>query len=197
MLFVFIPYHSPTCKQVRCQVHRSQVSLSSQWGHRLLHHAHPHQCLYQSRPGLRDCCIQRPISGQEPTQYTGYLKLYDMTLWYSSVTPITLPHLCNPSPLTCRYIESLTPENQTVGDWQKSMTATRENTPLPPQGKLPVHWLKEGSGHHENAANALWALRDLMMKDAVTVSRTLDFSQLWWDAAFLSIYCKLLFEHSE
>ncbi|KAK2168324.1 hypothetical protein LSH36_18g10050 [Paralvinella palmiformis] len=77
-----------------------------------------------------------------------------------------------------RYIENLNPDSHTVGNWDRSLYATQENTPLPNNCKLPVHWLANGVGHHENAANALWALRDLMMKDAVTISRTLEFSQL-------------------
>ncbi len=44
--------------------------------------------------------------------------------------------------------------------------------------KLPTQWLANGSGHHDNTVSALWALRDLMTKDALMVSRTLEFSQL-------------------
>ena len=58
------------------------------------------------------------------------------------------------------------------------MTASPENTPTDRSQKLPVSWLGQGVGHHDSAANALWALRDLMMKDTLTISRTLEFSQL-------------------
>ena len=81
---------------------------------------------------------------------------------------------------TDRYIEGLNPQDSgSVGGWEKSLYATQENTPTNPSSKLPVHWLANGSGHHDNTVNALWALRDLMMKDTLTISRTLEFSQLW------------------
>ena len=78
-----------------------------------------------------------------------------------------------------RYIEGLTPENRGISDWEKTLTATPENTLLSNNGKLPIHWLANGVGHHDNAVSALWALRDLMLKDTLMVSRTLEFSQLW------------------
>jgi len=84
------------------------------------------------------------------------------------------------SPVCCRYIEGLTPESRGISDWEKTLTATPENTPLSNNGKLPIQWLANGVGHHDNAVSALWALRDLMLKDTLTVSRTLEFSQLWY-----------------
>ena len=82
---------------------------------------------------------------------------------------------CSPIP---RYIEGLNPQSKSVGDWERQLTASADNTPLQNTGKLPIHWIANGVGHHDNAVNALWALRDLMMKETLTISRTLDFSQL-------------------
>jgi len=73
-----------------------------------------------------------------------------------------------------RYIEGLTSGSRSVGDWEKSLYAKPPDNPsaVPVSDKLPVHWLADGS--QENAVSALWALRDHMLKDAITVSRTLD-----------------------
>ena len=66
---------------------------------------------------------------------------------------------------------------RTVGGWDKTLSAKMPENP-PPSQQLPVHWLGNGPGHHETAAAALWALRDHMLKDALSISRTLDFCQL-------------------
>lgn len=67
----------------------------------------------------------------------------------------------------------------TIGGWEKSLNAKApDNAATVGTEKLPVHWLANGAGHHDNAVSALWALRDHMMKDAFTVSRVLDFSQV-------------------
>jgi protein polybromo-1 len=80
------------------------------------------------------------------------------------------------------YIEGLSSGSQSVGGWEKSLYAKAPENPtmssVPAPEKLPVHWLGNGPGHHDNSVNALWALRDLMMKDAMTISRVLDFSQV-------------------
>lgn len=82
-----------------------------------------------------------------------------------------------------RYIEGLSNGSQSVGGWERSLYAKAPDNLNGAHyehqsDKLPVHWLGNGAGHHENTASALWALRDLMMKDAMTISRTLDFSQV-------------------
>ena len=77
-----------------------------------------------------------------------------------------------------RYIEGLGKDDNSVGNWERSLTATPENTPLDKHAKLPVSWLGQGVGHHDNTVQALWALRDLMLKDTVSISRTLEFTQL-------------------
>ena len=77
-----------------------------------------------------------------------------------------------------RYIENLQPDRTDISNWRKQLTATEENTPLQPSGKLPVEWLGAGAAHHQNAVSALWALRDLMLKDTLSISRTLDYNEV-------------------
>jgi len=75
----------------------------------------------------------------------------------------------------CRYIEGLTSGSRSVGGWEKSLYAKPPENP-PPVDKLPVDWLADGN--QETAVSALWALRDHMLKDALTISRTLDSTQI-------------------
>lgn len=54
-------------------------------------------------------------------------------------------------------------------DWEKTLKATRDNTKVPDESKLPKHWLANGAGPHGSVTNALWALRDFMMRDALNL----------------------------
>ncbi|XP_069101022.1 protein polybromo-1-like isoform X18 [Argopecten irradians] len=76
-----------------------------------------------------------------------------------------------------RYIEGLNADKPHISDWEKNLSATPENT-LTDEGRLPAHWLAQGAGYHGNVTDALWALRDLMMKDTMSISRTLPFEAL-------------------
>jgi hypothetical protein len=76
-----------------------------------------------------------------------------------------------------RYIEGLNSEKQCVSDWEKNLTATPENTKTD-ENRLPTNWLAQGAGYHGNVTNALWALRDLMLKDTLSITRTVPFESL-------------------
>lgn len=78
----------------------------------------------------------------------------------------------------CRYIEGLNAESRTISDWDKNLSATQENTPAPDESRLPTQWLAQGAGYHGSVTDALWALRDLMLKDALNIQRTLPFEAL-------------------
>nr|XP_022295789.1 protein polybromo-1-like isoform X8 [Crassostrea virginica] len=76
-----------------------------------------------------------------------------------------------------RYMEGLRADKPYISDWDKNLTATAENTHTDPN-RLPSQWLAEGPGYHGNVSNALWALRDMMLKDTLNISRTLSFEAL-------------------
>ncbi|KAK3103095.1 hypothetical protein FSP39_016403 [Pinctada imbricata] len=76
-----------------------------------------------------------------------------------------------------RYIEGLRADRPYISDWDKSLSATPQNTRTD-ESRLPSHWLAQGTGYHGNMTNALWALRDMMLKDAMDISRTLPFDAL-------------------
>jgi len=71
-----------------------------------------------------------------------------------------------------RYIESLNLESKS--NWERQLIATQENTKGPddPNSLPAIQWLGKGIGNHGNVLNALWALRNFMMKDAMGLSKT-------------------------
>ncbi|XP_074113520.1 protein polybromo isoform X2 [Cotesia typhae] len=72
-----------------------------------------------------------------------------------------------------RYIEGLNVENRYISNWDKQMNATPENTQIPDVTKLPAEWLGNGVGNHGNVVNALWTLRNMMMRDVLAINKTL------------------------
>ncbi|KAL3851885.1 hypothetical protein ACJMK2_015582 [Sinanodonta woodiana] len=77
-----------------------------------------------------------------------------------------------------KYIEGLNADSHYISDWDKNLAATQENTQTPDESRLPGQWLAQGAGYHGNVTNALWALRDLMLKDTLNITRTLPFEAL-------------------
>jgi len=77
-----------------------------------------------------------------------------------------------------RYMEGLTAENDYVSAWDRTLTASQDNTRLDKASHLPTHWISQGLPmQHEDAVTALWALRDAMLKDSISITRTLDVSE--------------------
>ncbi|XP_046750131.1 protein polybromo-1 isoform X6 [Diprion similis] len=72
-----------------------------------------------------------------------------------------------------RYIEGLNTENRYISNWDKQMNANAENTQIPDVAKLPAEWLGNGVGNHGNVVNALWTLRDMMMRDVLAINKSL------------------------
>ncbi|XP_076447907.1 protein polybromo-1-like isoform X4 [Babylonia areolata] len=77
-----------------------------------------------------------------------------------------------------KYIEGLNVETRTISNFPKLLAATPDNTPVPNEARLPTQWLAQGAGYHGSVTNALWALRDLMLKDTLTIARTVPFEEL-------------------
>ncbi|XP_071450417.1 protein polybromo-1 isoform X3 [Hetaerina americana] len=77
-----------------------------------------------------------------------------------------------------KYIEGLQADNKYISQWERHLKATPENTRSVGAGgegalgRLPGHWLANGAGDHGSILNALWTLRDFMLRDALSISRT-------------------------
>lgn len=55
----------------------------------------------------------------------------------------------------------------------KTIRATQETTPAVDTARLPTQWLgKRAHDKPEAVVNALWQLRDFMMKDVLTIHQS-------------------------
>ncbi|XP_065223085.1 protein polybromo-1 isoform X3 [Planococcus citri] len=83
------------------------------------------------------------------------------------------PHRVLHSDIYLKYIENLSVDKPAqVGNWEKQLYAAPENVPPPDSNKLPAAWLGNGIGNHGNIMNALWALREYMLEDALNIKKT-------------------------
>jgi protein polybromo-1 len=57
-------------------------------------------------------------------------------------------------------------------DWERTLKANKEAVTTPEPEKLPVNWLANGQGAHGSVTDALWALRNFMLKDALNLHRS-------------------------
>uniref|UniRef100_UPI0037E9B83E polybromo 1, like isoform X3 n=1 Tax=Semicossyphus pulcher TaxID=241346 RepID=UPI0037E9B83E len=91
----------------------------------------------------------------------------------------TTPMFVAPPPKTQRvlhseaylkYIEGLNSESSTVSKWDQTLRAQRRDAHLTKEqeSRLPAHWLKS-KGAHTTMADALWRLRDLMLRDSLNI----------------------------
>ncbi|XP_069062179.1 protein polybromo-1 isoform X8 [Pleurodeles waltl] len=91
----------------------------------------------------------------------------------------SMPMFVSPPPKTQRllhseaylkYIEGLTAESSSIGKWDQTLSARRRDLHLTKEqeSRLPSHWLKS-KGAHTTMANALWRLRDLMLRDTLNI----------------------------
>uniref|UniRef100_A0A3Q1AJN0 Protein polybromo-1 n=1 Tax=Amphiprion ocellaris TaxID=80972 RepID=A0A3Q1AJN0_AMPOC len=69
-----------------------------------------------------------------------------------------------------RYIEGLTAESSTISKWDQALSVQRQDVRLTKEqeSRLPSHWLKS-KGAHKTMADALWRLRDLMLRDTLNI----------------------------
>ncbi|GFQ66100.1 protein polybromo-1 [Trichonephila clavata] len=72
-----------------------------------------------------------------------------------------------------KYIEGLQAESKYISNWDAHLKATPETTVVPDPQRLPTHWLGNSHENHGSALNALWALRNFMLKDALNISKIL------------------------
>uniref|UniRef100_A0A8D3E6I9 Protein polybromo-1 n=1 Tax=Scophthalmus maximus TaxID=52904 RepID=A0A8D3E6I9_SCOMX len=91
----------------------------------------------------------------------------------------TTPMFVAPPPKTQRvlhseaylkYIEGLNSESATVSKFDQTLKAQRRDAHLTKEqeSRLPAHWLKS-KGAHTTMADALWRLRDLMLRDSLNI----------------------------
>jgi len=62
-------------------------------------------------------------------------------------------------------------DSRHISNWEKGLRATPESVPTPDPSRLPAHWLGNGAGNHGSVVNALWALRDFLLRDSLHLAK--------------------------
>merc|ERR1712142_68312 len=70
-----------------------------------------------------------------------------------------------------KYIEGLNKDSRSMCNWDRQLNASQEIVRPPDESKLPVSWLAGNTGDHATSMDALWALRDFMLQEALGVVR--------------------------
>jgi len=68
-----------------------------------------------------------------------------------------------------KYIEGLNKDSRSMCNWDRQLNANSEAVRAPDESKLPVSWLAGNTGEHATSMEALWALRDFMLQEALGV----------------------------
>ena len=72
-----------------------------------------------------------------------------------------------------KYIEGLQADNKYVTSWEKTLNATQDNAPNPDPEKLSTvtTWLGKKYNQQEDVINALWELRNQLLRDSLGLSK--------------------------
>ena len=90
------------------------------------------------------------------------------------LAPPPKPQRLHHSDAYLRYIEGLRDGSPHMSNWNQARKPDISTMTPQQVALLPVHWLGCGYGDYNNAVDALWALRDHMMRDALTLSRVAE-----------------------
>eukprot|EP00064_Thunnus_orientalis_P008918 superscaffoldBa00001096_g8941 len=144
-------------------------------------HLPPHH-LQQGMPGypgmLHQGMMGAGMNGMAGSPASGNFMQQGQLGQPSHLQPTT-PMFVAPPPKTQRvlhseaylkYIEGLNSESSTVSKWDQTLKARRRDAHLTKEqeSRLPAHWLKS-KGAHTTMADALWRLRDLMLRDSLNI----------------------------
>jgi protein polybromo-1 len=78
-----------------------------------------------------------------------------------------------------KYIEGLSAESSSISKWDQTLAARRRDVHLSKEqeSRLPSHWLKS-KGAHTTMADALWRLRDLMLRDTLNIRQAYNLENI-------------------
>ncbi|XP_076845382.1 protein polybromo-1 isoform X4 [Brachyhypopomus gauderio] len=95
------------------------------------------------------------------------------------VAPPPKPQRLLHSEAYLRYIEGLNAESSTISKWDQTLSARRKDVRLTKEqeSRLPTHWL-QSKGAHTTMADALWRLRDLMLRDTLNIRHTYNIQNI-------------------
>ncbi|XP_076125032.1 polybromo 1, like isoform X1 [Alosa pseudoharengus] len=86
------------------------------------------------------------------------------------VAPPPKPQRLLHSEAYLKYIEGLRADSSTISKWDQTLKSERRDARMTKEqeSRLPSHWLKS-KGAHTTMADALWRLRDLMLRDTLNI----------------------------
>ncbi|XP_063070852.1 polybromo 1, like isoform X3 [Engraulis encrasicolus] len=86
------------------------------------------------------------------------------------VAPPPKPQRLLHSEAYLKYIEGLRADSATVSKWDHALKTNRREARMTKEqeSRLPAHWLKS-KGAHTTMADALWRLRDMMLRDTLNI----------------------------
>uniref|UniRef100_A0A8C9SZ99 Protein polybromo-1 n=1 Tax=Scleropages formosus TaxID=113540 RepID=A0A8C9SZ99_SCLFO len=141
----------------------------------VINHHLPHECsCFLGGSTLIDIDL---LGQQAPPPYPGHYQVGQPMLQQPStpvfVAPPPKSQRLLHSDAYLKYIEGLNAESSTVSKWDQTLSARRKDVRLTKEqeSRLPSHWLKS-KGAHTTMADALWRLRDLMLRDTLTIRHT-------------------------
>uniref|UniRef100_A0A3B5PTC2 Protein polybromo-1 n=1 Tax=Xiphophorus maculatus TaxID=8083 RepID=A0A3B5PTC2_XIPMA len=129
---------------------------------------------YEGNPSWMQMDVGLGSGQQAPPPYPGQSHLGQPALHQPStpvfVSPPAKSQRLLHSEAYLRYIEGLNAESSTVSKWDHALTVKKQDVRLTKEqeSRLPSHWLKS-KGAHKTMADALWRLRDLMMRDTLNI----------------------------
>merc|ERR1719350_147377 len=106
----------------------------------------------------------RQDSGGGATQQTSQVRQEPL---FHSVPP--RPQRLLHSEAYIKYIEGLNKDSRSMCNWDRQLNVTQEMVRGQDEAKLPVSWLAGNTGEHATSTEALWALRDFMLQEALGV----------------------------
>lgn len=74
-----------------------------------------------------------------------------------------------------KYIEGLHAENKYICNWERTLNGSQETAPAPDPEKLNsvATWLGPKANQQDNVLNALWTLRNQLLRDTLSLQKTL------------------------
>ncbi|XP_070490389.1 protein polybromo-1 isoform X5 [Chironomus tepperi] len=152
----------------RRHLHQNSQPIQQQVHQQIVYH--PHQPV-QTTPVATGSPQTNVVAHHQPPVQQNIINYVTTPVEPLFVTVPPRPQRVLHSEAYIKYIEGLQNNNAYVGQWEKSVKATREtiNTDV---NRLPTHWLgARGREKPEEVIDALWKLRNFMWKDAFTLSR--------------------------
>ncbi|CAH0559025.1 unnamed protein product [Brassicogethes aeneus] len=125
------------------------------------------------KPSSKSAAIARPSSSATPCSLSNTVPQKVQEPMFITVPP--RPQRVLHSEAYIKYIEGLQAENKHITQWERTLTATQENSTAPDIDKINQvsTWLGRKADQHDNVVAAIWTLRNQLLKDTLGLHKTL------------------------